>query len=88
VQLERRTCHSSNPLTWLHVSCSLRCVDLVAYCCFRGLKEEQPVEGIVIRIATDLNLFTILAEKSGPMNLGQLAEVTKADPVLLSKYML
>ncbi|KAL9119594.1 MAG: hypothetical protein Q9187_003853, partial [Circinaria calcarea] len=49
---------------------------------------SQPVEGITVRIAIDLKLFTILAETSGPKSLEQLVNATKvADRVLLSRVL-
>ena len=47
------------------------------------LTYSKPVEGITVRIAIDLKLFSIL--KEGEKSLSQLIEATKAESVLLSK---
>ncbi|CAG8971541.1 hypothetical protein HYALB_00005437 [Hymenoscyphus albidus] len=44
---------------------------------------SQQVEGITVRIAIDLKLFSIL--KDGEKSFDQLVEATKASPVLLGR---
>ena len=39
-----------------------------------------------IRVSLDLNLFNRLVESDRPLNIGELAEATDTDPVLLGTY--
>lgn len=45
------------------------------------------METTVIRTAIDLDLFRIISESEKPLNADQLAETTKADPVLLARIL-
>jgi hypothetical protein len=64
---------------------------LLSQVCFRVeirshlLINDKPVEGITIRIAIDLGLFSILKDEA--KSLVELVEATKAAPDLLGEFM-
>jgi len=45
------------------------------------------IQPAVCRIGNDLDLFQTLSKKDGPMTATELAEITKCDPILLSRVL-
>jgi demethylsterigmatocystin 6-O-methyltransferase len=46
-----------------------------------------PLQPVAARVGSDLDLFSILAKHDKPMTTAELAQATRADPLLLSRFL-